>query len=50
MSPLLIIVIVILALDSIWLMYAVYKQKWVGLAIGVAIGVLLDVLIFKNYV
>jgi len=48
MSTLTILALIALAIDSIVVMFAVYKQKWALLAICVTIGALLDLLIIKT--
>ena len=48
MSTLVTLAVIGLAIDSVVVLYAVYKQRWLMLAIGVAIGAVLDYIIFTS--
>lgn len=45
MSTPIIILLILLAIDSVYALRVAYKAKWVKLAIAIAIGVVLDLLI-----
>ncbi|MDX2073757.1 MAG: hypothetical protein SFX19_05255 [Alphaproteobacteria bacterium] len=48
MNSLTTLLLILLLVDSIWVIYAAAKKKWVMVAVCFAIGAVLDILLLHN--